>query len=166
MTPVKTAGIAAIGAAVTYLVGFVVLLGVLNPAGYGFALGEEANAIAFLARYAGVMTAWNSVVYIANAVLVGVLVIALYEMGAPLSPRLMRVASAFGLVWVGLLLAAGMVANSAIVAIALISGSELDQAIAVWRVFRIVENGLGGGNEIAGALWLGISMVAATSLPA
>lgn len=102
MTPVKTAGIAAIGAAVTYLVGFVVLLGVLIPAGYGFAPGEEASAIAFLARHAGMMTAWNSVVYIANAVLVGVLVIALYEKYAPLSLRLMRVASAFGfatLIW-------------------------------------------------------------------
>lgn len=93
----KTAVFAAIGAALTYLVGFVVLLGVLNPAGYGFAPGEEANAIAFLERHVGMMTAWNSVVYIANAVLVGVLVIALYEKYAPLSPRLMRVASAFGL---------------------------------------------------------------------
>ncbi|MEP3329550.1 hypothetical protein [Sedimentitalea sp.] len=64
MTPVKTAGIAAVGAAVTSLVGFVVLLGVLIPAGYGFAPGEEANAIAFLARHAGVLAAWNSVVYL------------------------------------------------------------------------------------------------------
>ncbi|MEO9780483.1 MAG: hypothetical protein ABJH07_09755 [Sedimentitalea sp.] len=97
MIPVKTAGFAAIGAAVTYLVGFVVLLMVLIPAGYNFAPGAEVEAIALLRHHAGMMTAWNSVVYIANAVLVGVLVIALYEKYAPLSLRLMRVASAFGL---------------------------------------------------------------------
>lgn len=158
MTVFRLGAIAAFGAAGTYLVGFGLLVGLLLPAGYGFDPTSASEAVSFLARNAGMMVAWNSVIYILNAVCVAVLVVALHAALSPRGTRLMQVASLFGLVWVGLLLAAGMLANSAVATVAALAGNDPDQAATIWQVLRAVENGLGGGNEIAGALWILTSM--------
>ncbi|WP_068108364.1 hypothetical protein [Tropicimonas marinistellae] len=165
MTLRQSGSLAAFGAAGTYGVGVALLILVLIPAGYGFDPTAAEEAVGFLMRNSEMMIAWNTIVYVLNAILLGVLVVALHELISSEAPQLMRVSSLFGMVWVGLLLAAGMVANSGLAAVAFIVREDVHAATVLWQVLRAVEDGLGGGNEIAGALWLAGSMIAARSLP-
>ena len=69
--------------------------------------------------------------------------------------------SAMGLIWTGLVLAAGMIANVAVERVHALA-AEPEAAVALWRTLHAVELGLGGGNEIAGGAWIaGISLLAA-----
>lgn len=161
----QSTGIAALGTAATYFVGFSFLFTVLLPAGYGMDPTKAPDAIAFLTQHSAMLIAWNSVIYIVNAICLAVLVAGLHRMLSPKAPPLMAIASLFGAIWVGLLLAAGMVANSAVVVVAALGNADPERAALVWQVLRAVENGLGGGNEIAGALWIGMSMTFVPSGP-
>jgi hypothetical protein len=150
----KIGGVAALIMAVTWLVGFTVFLGVLVPAGY---FDEDVEAVE-KARIVVDNQAVLSISYLVPFVVFGIFLIvlslALYEWLKTGASTMARTATAFGLIWAGLVIASGMVANVGIAAVADLFRNDPDQAGSVWLAIEIVQLGLGGGNEIVGGIWV------------
>jgi hypothetical protein len=147
-------GVAALIEAATFIVGFVVFLTLLESEGYGAAATTaEANA-AFLADNQGLMYAWNFIIYVLFGIALVVLALALHERLKNRMPGLMPIATAFGLIWSGLVIASGMVANIGASAVVDLYETDPAEAGALWRSLDFVASGLGGGNEIVGGTWV------------
>jgi len=150
----KIGGLAALTCAATYLVGFALLVTVFAPLGYGTNEIDPAAVVRFIEERPGILIAWNTVIYIVNALALAVLVVALYARLAPSAPDWAAVARAFGLIWATLVLGAGMMANVAVESVGQLAATDPTAAAELWEVLHAVELGLGGGNEIAGGVWI------------
>lgn len=157
----KLGGLAALAAAGTFLVGFYVYFTLLIPAGYGSLKVDALKHASFVVEHRALMYAWNLVIYVLFGMLLVVLALALYDILKPQAPALMRVATAFALVWASLVIASGMIANIGVGMIATLLTKDSAQAAALWLSLMLVVNGLGGGNEIVGGLWLLLVSLAA-----
>lgn len=153
MTFARVGGGAALICAATYLAGFALLVTVLAPLGFGTSRIDPAAVVAFIDARTGVMIAWNTVIYVVNALALAVLVVALADYLADL-PGWAAVTRAFGLIWAALVLGAGMIANVAVERAAQLFPVDPQTAAEVWSTLHAVELGLGGGNEIAGGVWI------------
>jgi prepilin signal peptidase PulO-like enzyme (type II secretory pathway) len=67
---------------------------------------------------------------------------------------MMKLASPFGLIWAGFVIASGMVANVGLEAIAALHSQDAAKAEAAWVAIGAVQDGLGGGVEMVGGLWV------------
>ncbi len=150
----RIGGLAAILAAATYLVGFWFYFTIIEPARYGSSQIDPVQHVAFLVENQQLMHLWNLVIFIVNAILMVVISVALYHRIKSGSEELAQTATAFGLIWAGLILASGMVANISLEAIVKLSTTDLEEAATLWRALSTVEAGLGGGNEITGGMWI------------
>jgi hypothetical protein len=150
----KIGGVAALIMAVTWVVGFVVFLGVLAPAGY-FDEGVDAVEKArILVDNQAVVSISYLIPFVVFGIFLVVLSLALYERLKTGASVMAQTATAFGLIWAGLVIASGMVANVGIAAIADLLRNDPVQAGSVWLAIEIVQLGLGGGNEIVGGVWV------------
>ena len=150
----KIGGIAAIGAAMTFVVGFWLYFALLIPAAYGSLKVDPREHVAFLVANRSTMYAWNLVIYVVFGVCLVVLALALYQRLKAAAPSLMQSATVFGIIWATLVIAAGMVANIGTGVVTALHATNPAQAATVWLAFYVVLNGLGGGNEIVGGLWV------------
>ena len=66
----------------------------------------------------------------------------------------MQVATAVGLIWAGVVVASGMIANIGIESVVNLNATDPAQAASVWAAVDLVRDGLGGGNEILGGVWI------------
>jgi hypothetical protein len=161
MTPTRIGGLAAPTCAATHLVGFALLVTLLAPLGYGTNDIDPVAVVEFNAARPGILTAWNSAIYALNALALIVLVVALSERLATTTPGWAAVTRGFGLVWGALVLGAGMVANVALERAAHLYPTDPGLAAELWTTLHAVELELGGGNEIAGGVWIGCVSLAA-----
>lgn len=164
----KPGGYAAIGAGLTYVVGFALLTTVLAPLGYGTADKDYGAMLAFAADNHALMTAWNMTIYVANAVLLVVVAVALWQRLKPAAPGLAQLSLAFGALWATLVLGAGMMANVGLAEVLKVYATDASRAAELFHIVHTVELGLGGGNEIAGGVWvlvLAIAGLATARLP-
>ncbi len=146
----KTGGIAALIEAAAYVVGFALYFGVLDSSDY---IGP-VRQVAFLADHQSALYFGNLLIYIVFSVLLVVLALALNERLKTDSPALVSVATAFGLIWAGLVIASGMIFNIGMDTVIGLYGKDPDYAASVWSAISTVQEGLGGGNEIVGGLWV------------
>ncbi|MBI1418878.1 MAG: hypothetical protein GC146_16800 [Limimaricola sp.] len=159
MTFTRIGGLAALTCAGTYLFGFALLVTLLAPLGYGTA-GIDPDAVtAFIDARPGVMIVWNTVIYVVNALALSVLVVVFAAQLVSL-PSWAAVTQAIGLIWAALVLGAGMIANVAVEQAAHIYPTDPQAAADLWFMLHHVELGLGGGNEIAGGVWIACVSVA------
>ena len=154
MTLEKTGGLAALTCAATYLFGFALLVTLLAPLGFGSNEIDAAAVVAYIDARPGILLTWNTVIYIVNALALAVLVVALHARLAPATPGWAAVARAFGLIWATLVLGAGMLANVTVERVGQLATTDAAAAADLWEVLHAVELGLGGGNEIAGGVWI------------
>ena len=150
----KIGGLAALACAATYLFGFALLVTLLAPLGFGTGEIDPGAVVSFIEARPGLLIAWNTVIYIVNALALAVLVVALHARLAPSTPSWAAVTRAFGLIWATLVLGAGMIANVAIERAAHLAATDPAAAAQLWETLHAVELGLGGGNEIAGGVWI------------
>ena len=146
----KMGGIAALYAGAAYVVGFVLWGGVL---GYNSDL-EPAQKVASFVENQGLWYMLNLVVYVVWGFFLVVLALALHERLKAGAPAIMQTASAIGLIWAGVVIASGMICNIGIENVVNLSDTDPAQAASVWVAIDSVRDGLGGGNEIVGGLWL------------
>ncbi len=150
----KMGGIAALIEAATFVVGFWVYVTLLDAEGYGAADSDPVQNAAFLADHRTVMHLWYLIIYVVFGVVLVVLALALHERLKAGSPAMVQTATAFGLIWAGLVIASGMVANIGTGVVVDLYGTDPAQAASAWLALDFVVNGLGGGNEIVGGLWV------------
>ena len=152
----RAGGFAGLGAALSYVVGMALLFAVLLPAGYD----TEAPDAAFAVDHLGLMSLWNVVVYPLNAVFLILLTLALGDRLKPGAPTLARLAVVHGLLWSVLVFAAGMAMIVGLRATAAAFGADPGAAARIFEVTHLIENGLGGGVELAGGIWVSYVAVA------
>ncbi len=148
----KTGGIASLIEAATFLVGLALFGTVL--ADYTTGDPDAAESVAFLVDNQAVMYVWNLIIFIVFGVALVVLAPALYERLKVGAPAIAQTATAFGLIWAGLVIAAGMVANIGWAKVIDLHDTDPEQAESLWLAVDSVYNGLGGGNEIVGGVWV------------
>jgi heme/copper-type cytochrome/quinol oxidase subunit 3 len=124
MTLTRAGGLAALICAATYLFGFALLVTLLAPLGYGSNDIDPAGVLAFDAARPGILTAWNTIIYVVNALALVVLVVALSARQTAMTPGWAAVTRGLGLVWAALVLGAGMIANVALERAAHLSASD------------------------------------------
>jgi len=154
MTMQRIGGIAALVCAGTYLFGFALLVTVLADLGYGTSAINAADVVRFTVENQALMITWNTVIYIFNALALAVLVVALASRLKATSPDWGSTTRAFGLIWTTLVLGAGMIANVTTERVVLLAATDFEVAVQTWDILHAVELGLGGGNEIAGGVWI------------
>lgn len=150
----KIGGVAALIEAAAFVVGFIVYFPLLESARYGSLDVDPVKHVAFLAEHKAIMYAWNLIIYVAFGVALVVLALALHDRLKTRAPVMSRVATAYGLIWAVLTIASGMVANIGTSVVVRMFEKDPAQAATVWLSLSFVVNGLGGGNEIVGGLWL------------
>ncbi|MBI2865295.1 MAG: DUF4386 domain-containing protein [Chloroflexi bacterium] len=164
----KMGGVAALVMAATFVVGFAVFLGVLTPAGYFDDDIAPAKKVAILADNQAIVSTGYLTSFVAFGIFLVVLALALYERLKVGAPAMARTATAIGLVWAGLVIASGMVANVGIDRVVGLYGNDPAEAGSAWLAIETVQLGLGGGNEIAGGVWvllIGWAALRARELP-
>lgn len=154
MTLQKTGGLAALTCAATYLFGFAFLVTLLAPLGFGTGDIDASAVVAFIDAQPGLLIIWNTVIYILNALALVVLVVALDARLKRSTPDWAAVGRAVGLIWATLVLGAGMMGNVTVAHAAHLFPTDPAQAAEHWALLHAVELGLGGGNEIAGGVWI------------
>ncbi len=119
-----------------------------------------ADAVAFLQDHQIALHSWYIVTLIVFGLALVPVVLALHRrVGA--SSSLVRIATVFGLIWSGLVLGAGMIANVGVSAVAEAAENDAAAARSLWSALDAVQNGLGGGNEVVGGAWVLLISVAA-----
>jgi hypothetical protein len=146
----KLGGISALIEAALYVTGFALFLTVLDPSGYE----GHVQHVAFLADNQVASYIANLLIYVVFGVVLVVLVLALHARLKNGSPAIMQTATAFGLIWAGLVIASGMIANIGNSTVVGLFSENQDQAVSLWLAIITVQEALGGGNEIVGGLWV------------
>ena len=146
----KLGGISALIEAALYVTGFALFLTVLDPSGYE----GHVQQVAFLADNQVASYIANLLIYVVFGVVLVVLVLALHARFKNDSPAIMQTATAFGLIWAGLVIASGMIANIGNSTVIGLFSENQDQAVSLWLAIITVQEALGGGNEIVGGLWV------------
>jgi hypothetical protein len=146
----KMGGIAALIMAATFVVGMVFFILVVDYSG----VVDPVQKVALLVDNQASLYIMNLIIYVVFGVFLVVLALALYERLKAGSPAMVQTATAFGLIWAGLMFASGMVANIGAGVVIDLYGKDPAQAATVWLAISAVLDGIGGGVEIVGALWV------------
>lgn len=146
----KWGGVAALYEAAAYVAGMVVFLTVLDYSG----VVEPVQKVALVVENQAILYVMNLVIYVIFGAVLVVLALALHERLKAGSTALVRTATAFGLIWAGLVIASGMIANIGAGVVSGLYDTDPAQAATVWAAIDAVVEGLGGGNEIVGGLWV------------
>lgn len=162
----RIGGIASLVAAGTFAYG--IALFATSFADYTDPDTTPAEAVDFLLDHQGILLAW----YIGIFIVFGA---ALVPMGLSLRSRLVggapilaNTAAVFAMIWAGLMFATGMISNIGIESVADLAESDPDGAVTVWSSIDAVTDGLGGGNELVGGIWIllvSIAGIATSRLP-
>ena len=157
----KSGGIAALFEILAYVIGFGVMATLLNP---GNTEGwSSAQKLAFVLERKALYQTWTIFIYVAFSIALVVLTVALHERLIYRAPELMKIATPFGLIWAGLVIASAMVASVGLEAVATIYARDVAQASSVWltiQVIQVIQNWLGGGVELVGGVWVLLISVA------
>lgn len=147
----KAGGISAGLAAATVVVGLGMFAFLLSD--YTTGDPTPAESVAFLADNYAALYIWNLITLITFSVLLVVVSLALYRR---LAGRrvLAQTATAVAMIWAGLLVAAGMVLNIGFGTVVDLHGTDPALAESTWLAIDTVGNGLSGGMEIFGPIWV------------
>ena len=153
----KPSGFAAILLGLIYIGAFIYFGAFFAyPAG-----GSPAEKMRFLADHQLAVSVVYFSIYVLFGVVLAVLVVGLHEMLKRTGASLAALASLFGVIWVGLVIASGMIYTIGLDQAVRLLDEGPDTAFALWRTVSVIANSLGGGNEIVGGLWvLLVSVVA------
>ncbi len=146
----KMGGISALYMAAAYVLGIV---GFKLVADYSVVVDPVAK-VAFLGENQTIMTLLHLLVYVVWGVFMVILALALYERLKGSSPAMAQTATVFGLIWAGLIITSGMIFNIGMENVVDLYSTDPTQAATVWLAVESVFDGMGGGNEIVGGLWL------------
>lgn len=154
----KIGGICAILEALIYVFAFIVYGGILAYPNANASVVEQLN---FLTDNYLILSILNLISYVLFGVLLAVLVLSIHQRLKNYSPIFSNLASIFGIIWVGLVISSGMIANIGLNSVLAIGVTEPNNAMLIWSSVSIISEGLGGGNEIVGGIWvLLISIIA------
>lgn len=153
-----TGGVAAIVQAFCYILGFALLATYMNP---GSTEGwTQVQKLEFILERQSIFVFWNIVIYVVFGAALVVLAVVLHRLLQPISPLATSIATPFGLIWAGLVIASGMVANVGLAWVSKTFESGPEAVAQTWTTIGIVQDGIGGGVEVVGGIWVLLISVA------
>ena len=153
----KPGGIAALLHAAAYVVGMVLGFALIFP----LLDATPDQYLTFVSENQTLVYLWNLITYWGSAITLVVMSLALYELLKDGSPVLAQIATAFGLIWAGLIIASGNLMLHNLGVVAALYGADPAQAVTAWTALESVEVGITSGNELVGSLWVLLLSVAA-----
>lgn len=147
----KIGGSAALAQAAIYIFGFILLIGSLNPEASSLSINER---LAFLSSNQALYQLWIFVIYVLFGVVLVFLSFALNGILKAKQPILSGIAVIFGYVWSVLVIASGMITNIGLEAALAQQPKNIQQASQLWLTIETLQNGLGGGVEVVGGIWV------------
>jgi len=153
----KPGGIAALLHAAAYVVGMVLGFALIFP----LLDATPDQYLAFVSENQTLVYLWNLITYWGSAITLVVMVLALYERLKDGSPALALIATAFGLIWAGLIIASGNLMLHNLSVVSALYSADPAQAVTAWTALESVEVGITSGNELVGSLWVLLLSVAA-----
>ncbi len=153
----KWGGAAALYEALAFVIGFLGFGLVVNVGG----IADPGQKVAAIVENQGLLTLLHLVVYVAWGAMLVVLSLALHERLNGRNSALARTATAFGIIWSVLVIASGMIYNVGMETAVSLHAADPAQAGTVWLAIESVFNGLGGGVEVVGGIWVLLLSVAA-----
>ena len=153
----KAAGISAISEGLIYITAFVYFGAYwAYPAG-----GSAAEKMTYLADNQIAFSAIYFLMYVVFGVLLAVLVTGLHERLKHTKNSLVTIGSVFGIIWVGLVIASGMISNIGLAHAIDLMDANPEKALDLWITVSVITESIGGGNELVGGLWVLLISIAA-----
>ncbi|WP_108804234.1 DUF4386 family protein [Aquimarina sp. Aq107] len=147
----KIGGFCSIFEGLIYIIAFIIYGGILEYPDKNATAKEE---LVFLSENYITLSFLNFTSYILFGILLSVVVLAIHKRLIKDAPNLSKLAFIFGVIWVGLVIACGMITNIGLNSILEIGITSPENAMQIWSSISIVSEGLGGGNEIVGGIWV------------
>ncbi len=147
----KIGGLSAIFEALIYSTAFVMYGGILVYPNENAGVVEELQ---FLSDNYLTLSILNILSFVLFGILLAVLVLSIHQRLKNQAENLSKLGAIFGIIWVGLVIASGMIANIGLNTITEMGLSNPEQAMTIWSSVAIITEGLGGGNEIVGGMWV------------
>lgn len=148
----KMGGVAALIDAATYLVSLGLLFTLLAPMakpdldfGQFMAFFRDNQTIVFI---------WHLLMYLVNGVFLVILALALYERLKAGAPALAQAATVFGLIWVALVFASGLITIYGLEVVVALYDKDPAQAATVKVVLDTITNGIDHSDRFLGCLWV------------
>ena len=154
----RVGGAAALVAAGTFAYG--IALFATSLADYTDPDATPAESVDFLLDHQGTLLAWYIGIFIVFGAALVPLGLALRKRLVDGAPILANVGAVFAMIWAGLMFATGMISNIGIESVADLAETDREGAISLWSSIDTVTNGLGGGNELVGGIWIGLVSIA------
>lgn len=145
----KLGGMAALFEAAAYIVGMVGFLLVVDVS----SVTDPVEQVALMADNQVFLSILHLIVYVVWAVFLVVLALALYDRIKAGAPAMAQVATAFALIWSGLVIASGTLFNVGMDTVVELFSKDPAQAATVWMAIDSVFIGL-SGLEIVGGTWV------------
>ncbi len=145
----RLGGLSALILAAAYVVGCALNFTLLDTS----SILDPVEKVSTLVGKQSLFSIWIFFIYVVFGVCLVFLARALDEQLRPAAPALARTATAFALIWAGLLIAAGNVYIAGLNNIAGAFAQNPAQATAAWLAIDSVHQGLSGTAEIPGGLW-------------
>ena len=150
----KLGGLSALILAAAYVVGCVLNFTLLDTS----SILDPVEKLSFLAGKQTLFHIWIFFIYVLFGVALVFLAQALHEQLRPAAPALARTATAFALIWAGLLIAAGNVYIAGLNNVSAAFAQNPAQAAAAWLAIDSVHQGL-SNQEIGARLFLAVNTV-------
>jgi hypothetical protein len=145
----KMGGIAALYEAAAYVVGMLGFILVVDVS----SVVDPVQKVALMAENQAFLGALHVIVYVIWGISLVVLALALNERLKAGSPAMGQTATAFGLIWAGLVIASGTLHNVGMGTVVDLYASDPTRAGTVWMAINAVYEGL-SGLEIVGGMWM------------
>ena len=153
----KLAGISALSQALIYISAFI-YFGAFWSFPYD---GSPLEKMTHLAENQFVFSLMYFLMYVVFGVFLAVLVIGLHEKLKHTNNPAISIGTVFGVIWVGLVIASGMISNIGLAHAIDIMDASPEKAFDVWTIVSLITESLGGGNELVGGLWVLLVSIAA-----
>lgn len=137
--------------AAAYVIGITVFLVVLDYLN----ITDIDQKVNLLVEQRTMFFSTNLLMYVFFGVFLAVLSLTLHEHLNSVAPLLTKIATTFGLIWAGSLIASGMISNAGIAPVVALHATDPEQAaLTLITIESIATNGIGNGNgEILGGVW-------------
>ncbi|OEE58596.1 hypothetical protein A1OO_17190 [Enterovibrio norvegicus FF-33] len=146
----KLAGVSAISEAFIYILAFIYF-----GAFWSYpSTGSPTEKMAYLAENQQIFSIIYFLMYVIFGVFLAVLVIGLHEKLKATKDPALAIGSLFGVIWVGLVIASGMISTIGLDHAIDLMDANPQKAFDIWSIVSLITESLGGGNELVGGLWV------------
>ena len=155
----KAGGLSAIVLALCYIFGFALLSTAMYPENADRL--SQLQKLEFVLERQNLFVLWNMIIYVVFGVALVGLTATLHQALQHAAPLIMSLATPFGFIWSGLVIASGMIATVGLATVDQTYTINVNDAVLAWQIIGAIQNGIGGGVEVIGGLWVLLISLAA-----